>query len=91
MTQTKYVTYVCFVGIVNYYREMFRKWAHELAPLTKWFSNKVKFKFTDVDKNSFIVMEKIVGIYVLILYSNFSEEFIIHTDAIRTQTWEVIS
>ena len=33
-----------FVGIMNYYRDTWRKWAHTLDPITKLFSTKVKFK-----------------------------------------------
>ena len=52
---------------------------------------KVKFKWTDVESNAFIAMKNILGHNVLLSYHNFSEKFIIHTDASNTQLGEVIS
>ena len=80
-----------FVRIVNYYREMWRKRAHTLSPLTKLCSTKVKFKWADVENNSFIEMKKIVVRDVLLYYPKFSEKFIINTDANNTQLGEIIS
>ena len=74
-----------FLGIVNYYRDMWRKRAHELVPITKICSTEVKFKWTDIENNAFIAMKKIVGRDVLLYYPNFSERSIIHTDARKTQ------
>ena len=51
----------------------------------------VKFKQADSEKNTSIAMKKIVGRDILLYYPNFSERFIIHTDAIKTQLGEVIS
>ena len=64
---------------------MWRKRAHELVPITKICSTKVKFKWTDIENNAFIAMKKIVGRDVLLYYPNFSERSIIHTDARKTQ------
>ena len=47
-----------FVVIVNYYRDMWRKSANKLAPLTKLCSTRVKFKWTDVENNVFIATKK---------------------------------
>ena len=38
-----------------------------------------------------MAMNKIVGTYVLLSHHFFSEKFIIHTDAIKTQLWGVIN
>ena len=76
-----------FVGLVNYYRDMWIKRAHTLSPLTKPFSTKVKFKWNDVENNSFLDMKNIVGRDVLISYPNFSENIIIHTDARKNTDW----
>ena len=51
---------------------------------------KVKFKWTNVENNAFIDMKNVVGHDVLLYYPNFSEEFIIHTDASKTQLGGVI-
>ena len=52
---------------------------------------KVKFKWTYVENNDFIAMKKIVGSGVLLSYPNFSEKFIIHTDASKTKLGGVFS
>ena len=70
---------------------MWRKHAHTLAPLIKICSKNVKFKWTDIENNTFIAMKKIVGRDVLIFYPNFSEEFIMHTDARKTHLGGIIS
>ena len=62
-----------FVVIVDYYRDIWRRRAHTLAPLTKICSTEVKFKWTDVEKNYFIAMENKVGQGVLLYYPNFSK------------------
>ena len=46
-----------FFGLVKYYRDMWRKRAHTLAPLTKLCSTKFKFKWTEVENNAFIDMK----------------------------------
>ena len=70
---------------------MWRKRAHTLDPLTKICSKKVKFKWTDVENNVFITTNKIVGRDVIPYYPNFSERFIIHTEASKMQLGEVMS
>ena len=50
-----------FVGLVNYYRDMWHKRAHTLAPLTKLCSTKVKFKWADLENNAFVAMKNILG------------------------------
>ena len=79
------------LGLVNYYRDMWRKRAHTLASLTYICSTEVNFKWTDVEKNYFIAMKKIVGRDVLLYYLNFSKRFIVHTGARKTQLGGVIS
>ena len=80
-----------FLGIVNYYRDMRPKHAHTLYPLTKLCSTKVNFKWTDVENNTFVSIKKKVGRDVLLYYPNFSEKFIIHTDARNTHLRVIIS
>ena len=61
-----------FVLLLNYYRDMWCNRAHTLAPLTKLFSTKVKFKRTDVENNAFIAVKNTAGRDVLHSYPNFS-------------------
>ena len=55
------------------------------------YTTNIKFKWTDVENDDFIAMKKIVGRDVLLSYTNFSERFIIHTGASKTQLWGVLS
>ena len=70
---------------------MWRKRTHTLAPLTKLCLTKIILKWPDVENNSFISMNKMVGHDVPLSCPNFSEIFIIHTDARITQLGGVIS
>ena len=42
-----------FIGLVNYYRDMWPKRSHLLQPLTALSSKKVKFKWTHVEQKGF--------------------------------------
>ena len=42
-----------FIGVVNYYNNMWARFSHMLAPVTKITSNNVKFKWTKVKKDDF--------------------------------------
>ena len=69
---------------------MWHKHSHTLAPLTKLCYTKVYFKWTNVEQNYSMAMNKIVGRYVILSYPNFSEEFIIHTDDRKIHLWGVM-
>ena len=43
-----------FVGLVDYYRDMWGRRAHILFPVTKLCSTKVKFKCNSVEQNALI-------------------------------------
>ena len=63
-----------YVGLVSYYRNIWYKREHVVYPLNKIYSTKVKFEWTDIEKNLFMAMENIVGedfgLYYLILVWN---------------------
>lgn len=80
-----------FIGIVNYYRDMWRHRSEILAPLSRLTSKKVKWKWTEVEQNAFDRIKKVITRDVLLSYPNFSETFIIHTDASAEQLGSVIS
>ena len=63
---------------------------HAQAPLTKLCSMKFKFQCIYVQENSFFAMNKINSKYVILSYSKFSAENMIHTDDIKTQPRGVI-
>jgi len=80
-----------FVGLINYYRDMWPRRAHILAPLTRLTSKKVKFHWGEAEQKAFEDMKTIVGRDTLLAYPNFDEEFVIHTDASKYALGGVIS
>ena len=80
-----------FIGLVNYYRDMWGKRSEILAPLTALTSVKVPWKWTDVEQNAFMTMKKIMAREVVLAYPNFDKPFEIHTDASAYQLGSVIS
>lgn len=80
-----------FIGMVNYYRDMWKHRSEALAPLTRLTSNKVKFVWTQKEQKAFETMMKIIGREVLLAYPDFNKPFEIHTDASHVQLGSVIS
>ena len=67
---------------------MWRIHAHTLSTLTKLCSTKVKFKWTDVEKNSFMAMTKILRRDIILSNPYFIEDFIIHIDDKKCLSWD---
>ena len=79
-----------FIGMVNYYRDMWVRRSETLAPLTALTSKKVKFKWTDVEQKAFDTMKRIMARETLLAYPDFNKEFHIYTDASNVQLGAVI-
>ena len=80
-----------FIGIVNYYRDMWIKRSHILAPLTKLVSKTQKFVWEKEQQHAFDIIKKVISKETLLVYPNFNETFQIHTDASHRQMGAVIS
>jgi hypothetical protein len=80
-----------FIGLINYYRDMWIRRSHVLAPLASLCSKNAKWEWTDVHQRAFDDTKKIVSKEVLLAYPDFSKPFTIHTDASHTQLGAVIS
>jgi len=80
-----------FIGLVNYYRDMWIRRSHVLAPLASLTSKTTKWEWGEEQQKLFDTMKKILSKEVLLAYPNFSEEFVIHTDASHSQLGAVIS
>ena len=80
-----------FIGMVNYYRDMWPKRAHFLAPLSKMTSVKVPFKWTEECQTAFDSMKALISKETLLTYPDFNKEFEIHTDASKFQLGACIS
>ena len=80
-----------FIGMVNYYRDLWIRRSHVLAPLTKLTGANAKWRWTEVEQNAFDTMKAIVSKGALLAYPDFNQPFDIHTDASHTQLGAVIS
>ena len=80
-----------FIGLVNYYRDMWGKRSETLAPLTALTSAKLKWKWTELEQNAFETMKRIMARETILAYPNFDKSFEIHTDASDYQLGACIS
>ena len=80
-----------FIGLVNFYRDMWIRRADVLTPLSRLTSNKVKWKWTDVEQQAFETMKRIMARETLLVFPNFNEPFHIYTDASKNQLGAVIT
>ena len=79
------------VGLCNFYRDLFPRRSHLLAPLTEMSSKDKKFKWTEEMQTAFERIKKEFSRNVLLAYPNFNKHFDIHTDASDVQLGSVIS
>ena len=70
-----------FLGLLNYYRDMWAIRSHLLNPLTSLKSPKVKFKWNDVEQKLFDDIKCTVYHENLLAYPDFNKRFYIHTDS----------
>mgnify|MGYP002063961838 CR=1 FL=1 len=80
-----------FIGLVDYYRDMWPRCSEILAPLSTLQSNKVKFQWTNIEQEAFKKMKRIISKDVLLSYPDFNKPFTIYTDASHTQLGGVIT
>jgi hypothetical protein len=80
-----------FIGMINYYRDMWRQRSTLLAPLTALTSKGKPFKWEDEHTKCFDAIKRVIGWEVLLAYPDFNAPFEIHTDASKTQLGAVIS
>ena len=80
-----------FMGLVNYYRDMWVRRSHVLAPLSRLMSKNVKWTWTEVEQQAFEDIKKIMSQEVFLAYPNFNKPFDIYTDASHLQLGSVIS
>ena len=80
-----------FIGMINYYRDMWPQRSHLLAPLSSLTSSKVKWKWTAEHQESFDQMKALIAKETLLTFPDFSKEFEIHVDASNFQLGSCIS
>ncbi|MGH7974544.1 MAG: RNase H-like domain-containing protein, partial [bacterium] len=79
-----------FIGLVNFYRDMWRHRSGILAPLSKATSNSLRWKWTPEMQDAFDQIKAIISKKVLLSYPDFSKPFKVYTDASNEQLGAVI-
>ena len=80
-----------FIGIINYYRDMWKRRSDTLTPLTQMTSKQANWKWTEEHQKAFEHMKKSISRETLLVYPDFNKPFEIHTDASKVQLGAVIS
>jgi RNase H-like domain found in reverse transcriptase len=80
-----------FIGIINYYQDMWVRRSHVLAPLASLTSNKAKWSWGPQQEIAFQTAKKIIAREVMLAYPDFNKPFEIHTNASHYQLGAVIS
>lgn len=79
-----------FLGMVQYYRDLWPRRSHILTPLTNSSNGKAKLEWTQECEQAFQTIKKIIAREVLMAYPNFNQPFDIYTDASDYQLGSVI-
>ena len=79
-----------FIGMINFYRDMWKNCSELLAPLTALTSKNVKYDWKDEHQKCFNAIKRVIGREVLLEYPDFNAPFEIHTDASKLQIGAVI-
>ena len=74
-----------FIGMVNYYRDMWIRRSDVLAPLAALTSKTTKWQWTELHQAAFDLMKRIVSRETLLAYPNFAKPFDVYTDASQSQ------
>jgi RNase H-like domain found in reverse transcriptase len=80
-----------FIGMVNYYRGMWIRRSHILAPLAALTSKTAKWQWSEEEQKAFDTVKWVISKETLLAYPDFDKPFVIHTDASHTQLGAVIS
>ena len=80
-----------FIGMINFYLDMWQKRSELLAQLTAWTSKNFKYDWKDKHQKCFDAIKRVIGREVLLAYPEFSAPFEIHTDVSKLQIGAGIS
>jgi hypothetical protein len=79
-----------FLGMINYYRDMWKRRSHILAPLTALSGKTAKWKWTKECDEAFETIKRSIARETLLNFPDFNKEFHIYTDASDFQLGAVI-
>ena len=80
-----------FIGIVNYYRDMWIRRSHILAPLATLTSKTTRWKWGPEQSKAFQLAKRVIARQTMLAYPGFNKPLQIHTDASHHQLGAVIS
>ena len=80
-----------FIGMINFYPDMWQKRSELLALLTALTSKNVKYDWKDEHQKCFDAIKRVLGREVSLGYPDFNALFKIHTDTSKFQLGTVIS
>ena len=80
-----------FIGVINYYRDMWVRRSEILASLVNLTSKENIWECTDVHQKAFGRIKNLVSKETLLSFPNISKRFDIYTDASHTQRGSVIT
>ena len=80
-----------FIGVVNYYRDMWLRRSQILVPLASLTSKKVKWEWGPKQSAPFAMAKRVNAREAMLAYPDFSKPFTIHTDASYYQLGDIIS
>ena len=70
-----------FLGMVNYYRDMWQKRSHILSPLTKLTGKGVPYIWGNKQSKAFKEIKRIVAKKTILAFPDFAKPFHVYTDA----------
>ena len=70
-----------FIGMINYYRDIWHQRSHIIAPLTALTLANATWNWTEEHQNAFDEMTRVIDRETLLAYPDFNQVFDIHTDA----------
>ena len=79
-----------FLGMVNYYRDMWRRRSHVLAPLTALVSDAEPWRWGPEQQTAFDDAKRIVSSEAMLAFPDFSLPFHVYTDASKHQLGAVL-
>jgi len=79
-----------FIGLVNWYRHMWKRRSHLLAPMAAMAGANTPFNWTDECQRSFTELKRIISKEVLLTFPDYTKPFQLYTDASDLQLGAVL-
>jgi hypothetical protein len=79
-----------FLGMVNYYRDVWQRRSHLMAPLSGLVGKETKYVWGLEQQNAFEEIKRVIAKETLLSFPDFSKDFHVYTDASDKQLGAVI-